>query len=174
MVQKNKSLILLQVFVMKKTFQVNAIGLVKFIKDKNAIVLDSNYLAGLTQIEGFSHIQIIWWAHLTDNQKYRKYLIAENLYKNAPDKVGIFSTRAPARPNPIMISTIQVDQIDKERGIIYTPFIDAAPETPILDIKPYFPMERVKNCHVPNWFEHWPKWAEDTVSFDWRNEINFE
>lgn len=159
---------------MNKTFQVNSIGLVKYIKNKNAIELDKSYLSGLTHIEGFSHLQIIWWAHLTDNQKGRGNLVVEDLFKNAPDKVGIFSTRAPARPNPIMISTIKVDEIDKEKGVIYTPFIDAEPETPILDIKPYFPMERVKNCHVPKWFEHWPKWEEDTVSFDWGNEINFD
>lgn len=159
---------------MNKSFQVNAIGQVKLINDEYVIELDSNYLAGLTQVEGFSHLQVIWWAHLTDKPVNRDILIAESLFKKAPDKVGVFGTRAPSRPNPIMISTIKVNAIDKEKGIIYTPFIDAEPETPVLDIKPYFPMERVKNCHVPNWCEHWPKWAEDTVSFNWRNEINID
>lgn len=158
---------------MNKTFQVNAIGQIRLIKDKYIIELESKYLSGLNWIEGFSHLQVIWWAHLTDNPQNRKKLIAEKLFKKAPDKVGIFSTRAPVRPNPIMISTIKIDEIDKEKGIIYTPFIDAVAETPVLDIKPYFPMERVKNCRVPKWFEHWPKWAEDTVNFNWKDEINF-
>lgn len=159
---------------MNKTFEINAIGQVKLINDKSVIELDSNYLSGLTQIEGFSHLQIIWWAHLTDELQNRETLIAEKLFKKAPDKVGIFGTRAPARPNPIMISTIKVENIDIEKGIIYTPFIDAEPESPILDIKPYFPMERVKKCDVPYWFKHWPEWSEDAMSFNWKNEINFD
>ena len=159
---------------MNKTFQINAIGQVKLIKDKSVIELYRNYLSGLTQIEGFSHLQIIWWAHLTDGLQNRETLIAEKLFKKAPDNIGIFGTRAPARPNPIMISTIKVEKIDIEKGIINTPFIDAEPESPILDIKPYFPMERVKKCNVPDWFKHWPEWSEDAMNFNWRNEINFD
>lgn len=157
---------------MNKTFQINAIGQVKLIKDKYAIKLDSNYLSGLTLIEGFSHLQIIWWAHLTDEPQNRETLIAEKLFKKAPDKLGIFGTRAPARPNPIMISTIKVEKIYVEKGIIHTPFIDAEPGTPILDIKPYFPMERVQKCNVPEWFKHWPEWSEDAINFNWQNEMN--
>ncbi len=159
---------------MIKSFQVNAIGQVKHIKNKNVIELDRNFVSGLTQIEGFSHLQIIWWAHLTDNTHNRENLIAEKLFKKAPDKIGIFGTRSPARPNPIMISTISVEKIDIEKGIIYTPFIDAEPGTPILDIKPYFPLERVKIINVPEWFKHWPEWFEDIMSFDWHKEINFD
>ncbi|MEE4197458.1 MAG: TrmO family methyltransferase [Bacteroidales bacterium] len=159
---------------MNKIFQVSAIGQVKRINDKTAIRLDKNYLSGLTQVEDFSHLQVIWWAHLTDKMQNREKLIAEKLFKKAPDKLGIFGTRAPARPNPIMISTIKVDEIDLENGIIYTPFIDAEIDTPVLDIKPYFPMERVKECRTPDWFKHWPEWAEDAVGFDWQNEINFD
>jgi tRNA-Thr(GGU) m(6)t(6)A37 methyltransferase TsaA len=159
---------------MKKTFQVNAIGYVELISSKKVIKLNENYLSGLTAIEGFSHLQIIWWAHLTDKPQSRNKLIAEKLFKKAPDKLGIFGTRAPTRPNPIMISTIKVDEIDSKNGIIYTTFIDAEPETPVLDIKPYFPMERVKNCVVPKWFDHWPKWVEESLNFNWKDEINFE
>ncbi|PWD98267.1 TrmO family methyltransferase domain-containing protein [Marinilabilia rubra] len=158
---------------METTFQVSAIGKVKLLSGKKVILLESKYLAGLTQIEGFSHLQILWWAHLTDNPQNREKLIAEKLFKNAPDITGIFCTRSPVRPNPIMISTIKVERVDTDKGIIHTPFIDAETDSPVLDIKPYFPMERVKNCKVPKWFDHWPKWAEDSVDFDWSNEINF-
>ena len=159
---------------MCKTLQVNAIEQVKLINDKTAINLDNNYLSGLTQIKGFSHLQIIWWAHLTDGLQNRETLVAEKLFKKAPNKVEIFGTRAPARPNSIMISTIKVEKFDIENGIIHTPFIDAEPGSPILDIKLYFPMERVKKCDVPEWFKHWPEWAEDAISFNWQNEINFD
>jgi tRNA-Thr(GGU) m(6)t(6)A37 methyltransferase TsaA len=159
---------------MNSTYIVEPIGKVKLINDMSSIKLYSNYLPGLTQIENFSHLQIIWWGHLTDKRQDREKLIARKLFKNAPNEVGIFGTRAPTRPNPILISAIKVDAIDAKKGIIYTPHIDAEPDTPVLDIKPYFPMDRVKNCKVPKWFEHWPKWAEDAESFNWKNEINFQ
>jgi tRNA (adenine37-N6)-methyltransferase len=63
--------------------------------------------------------------------------------------------------------------VNLKNGIIFTPFIDAEPGSPILDIKPYFPMERVKKCDVPEWFKHWPEWSEEAISFNWQNEINF-
>jgi len=53
---------------MNNTFQINAIGQVTLIEDKSAIELDSNYLSGLIQVEGFSHLQIIWWAHESTTQ----------------------------------------------------------------------------------------------------------
>jgi tRNA-Thr(GGU) m(6)t(6)A37 methyltransferase TsaA len=157
---------------MHAKFQIQPIGQVRKIGDKIAIQLDDPYFEGLLNIEGFSHLQIVWWGHLSDKAKDRETTCVEGLYKHAPGKIGVFSTRSPARPNPILISTIQVLDIDQKLGIIYTPFIDAVPETPILDIKPYFPMERVKECFVPEWFRHWPEWAEDAVSFNWQNEIN--
>jgi tRNA (adenine37-N6)-methyltransferase len=159
---------------MEKSFQVIAIGEITTIDDRTVIKLENEYLPGLTHIEGFSHLQVVWWGHLTDDAQSRKTLIADRLFRKAPDKVGIFSTRSPVRPNPILVSTIFVEEIDAVKGIIYTPFIDAEPGTPVLDIKPYFPMERVKNCKVPAWFEHWPKWAEDGVRFNWLDEIYFE
>ena len=159
---------------MNKSFEVNSIGYVKYVDEKIIIELNKKYIPGLRKIEGFSHLQIIWWAHLTDQSQHREQLIAENLFKKAPAKIGIFSTRSPARPNPVMVSTIKVIGTDTEKGIIYTPFIDAEPNTPVLDIKPYFPMERAKDCAVPQWFDHWPKWAEEAMSFDWQEEINFD
>lgn len=159
---------------MNDTFQVNAIGVVKNLNDKNVIELYERYWTGLRQLEGFSHLQVVWWAHLTDSPEIRKTLIAVKLFKNAPDSIGIFGTRAPSRPNPIMISTIKAEEINPASGRIVTTFIDAEPGTPVLDIKPYFSMERVKNCAVPDWAEHWPKWSEDAMRFNWKDEINFD
>ncbi len=158
---------------MNTSFEIHAIGQVVRNNGMTAIELERKYIPGLSKIEGFSHLQVIWWGHLTDQPGDRERLVVDNLFKKAPDKVGVFSTRSPARPNPILLSTIKADKIDTRRGIIYTPFIDAEEGTPVLDIKPYFPMERVKNCKVPEWFAHWPEWAEDATDFDWKKEINF-
>ncbi len=153
--------------------QIEPIGQVK-IKDENYIVqINPEYIDALENIKGFSHLQIISWGHLCDNPGKRSKLILENLFKKGPGKVGVFATRSPIRPNPILISTIKVESIDYQEGIISAPYIDIENKTPVLDIKPYFLMERVKNCKVPNWCRHWPNWYEDMKSFEWRDEINF-
>jgi tRNA (adenine37-N6)-methyltransferase len=71
------------------------------------------------------------------------------------------------------LQALSLIMVNLKNGIIFTPFIDAEPGSPILDIKPYFPMERVKKCDVPEWFKHWPEWSEEAISFNWQNEINF-
>lgn len=157
---------------MESHFQIGAIGSVRVGEEGSRIEVDRRYLSALTQLQGFSHLQILWWAHLTDNPQDRETLIVEKLFKKGPDRLGIFATRAPTRPNPIMVSTIKVTGIDCETGIIHTPFIDADDSTPVLDIKPYFPMERVQDLTVPAWCQHWPQWQEETMAFTWQDEIN--
>ena len=154
--------------------KIQSIG--KIIKDNKTIVLklEDKYKSGLKNIEGYSHLQILLWAHLTDHPRHRNRLIADKLFKNGPDKIGVFATRSPARPNPIMISTVRVNRINFEKGEIQIPFIDAVEDSPILDIKPYYPMERVRKCNTPDWCGHWPQWQEDTGKFNWADEINFK
>jgi tRNA-Thr(GGU) m(6)t(6)A37 methyltransferase TsaA len=159
---------------MKNQYQVRVIGSVRIVEKGAYIHLKQDYVPALTHLAGFSHLQIVWWAHLTDSSQDRETLIVEKLFKRGPEQLGLFATRAPARPNPIMISTVQVRDIDSEKGFIQVPFIDAEDGTPVLDIKPYFPMERVKDPQVPAWCRHWPRWQEETITFDWRDEINFE
>ena len=63
--------------------------------------------------------------------------------------------------------------MDFEKGIIYTPFIDAEDGTPVIDIKPYNKSERVRDCTVPDWCSHWPEWEEDALTYNWEDEFNF-
>jgi tRNA-Thr(GGU) m(6)t(6)A37 methyltransferase TsaA len=156
---------------MKNKCQVQAIGTVKIENDIYSIHIDEKFLPALKNIEGFSHLQVVWWGHLTDDSKNRNRFILEKLFRNGPDLIGIFATRSPIRPNPILISTIKIQEIDLDKGRIYTSFIDADNNTPVLDIKPYFLMERVRNCNVPTWCEHWPQWFEDSLALNWRDEI---
>ncbi len=150
------------------------IGSIRIGNEQYLVELKEEYRPGLIHIEGFSHLQVIWWAHLTDDPETRKKIITKNLFRLAPDDVGVFASRTPERPNPLMISTIKVEHIDFEKGTITTPFIDAEDGTPLLDIKPYFPVERIRDCKTPDWCNHWPMWAEDAQHFDWKNEISFD
>ena len=156
---------------MTTQFQIESIGKIKAENNTYTIQLDQKYIPALQNLIGFSHLQIVWWAHLTDTPENRARLVLPKLFKHGPDRMGVFATRAPFRPNPILISTIKVHAIDYDQGMIITPFIDAEDQTPVLDIKPYFAMERVRDCVEPAWCQHWPKWQEDAASFDWRREI---
>lgn len=159
---------------LEHNFHIDSIGFVRIVDGTFSIQIYEEFLPALTNVEGFSHLQIIWWGHLADSPQNRNCLIAENLFKKGPDRMGVFATRSPIRPNPILVSTIEVIEIDFDNGVIYTSFIDAEDDTPVLDVKPYFAMERVRDCKVPAWCEHWPQWFEDTTVFNWRDEINIQ
>lgn len=108
---------------------------------------------------------------MADTEKQRQTLECKKPYKTAPETLGIFATRSPARPNPIAVSITTILEINHKEGIITVPWIDAAPDTPIIDLKPYHPsLDRVKNVTMPKWCSHWPKWYEDSANFDWENE----
>ena len=158
---------------MENTYKIKKIGEVKAEDGIFSIQLEKEFIPGLKNIDGFEYLQIVWWGHLGDTPKNRASLVIEKPYKNSPEELGVFSTRSEIRPNPILITTIPVIEIDKEAGKIYTPYIDAEIGTDVLDIKPYHLLERVKDCKVPSWCEHWPEWYEDAGTFDWQKEFNF-
>ena len=139
------------------------------------IVLDKEYIPpALKALEGFSHINVIWWFSDFDSAEMRNTLEMPRPYKKAPSVMGVFATRSPIRPNPIALSTAQVVYADFEKGIIQVAYIDANDQTPVLDIKPYTPsLDRVEAPGVPEWCAHWPKSIDESGSFDWENEFNF-
>jgi tRNA (adenine37-N6)-methyltransferase len=155
-----------------KTFELKNIGDIKKTESRTVIILKEEFKTALLNLNGYSHIHVLWWAHLTDSKERRNRTLLGKIFKNGPDILGVFATRSPFRPNPVMVSIVEIKNIDYENGFVYTSFIDAGSGSPVLDIKPYQLMERVKNCQVPDWCSHWPKWHEDTVNFDWSKEIN--
>jgi tRNA-Thr(GGU) m(6)t(6)A37 methyltransferase TsaA len=154
--------------------KIKAIGEVQQSEDGFVIKLKNEYKEGLAGLDGYSHLDIVWWADQTDDPEFRNRLIVDKPYKKGPARVGIFSTRSQIRPNPIALTPVYVIKIDHEQGTVYIPYIDAEPGTPVLDIKPYLPStDIVKNVSVPEWCSHWPSSIEDSASFDWEKEFNF-
>ena len=94
----------------------------------------------LDHLDGFDYIWAITFMHL--NSGY-KNLIKPKPIPGAksmpPESVGLFSSRAPHRPNPLALSALKVTGVDIERGIIHVYGIDLIEGTPVLDIKPYIP-----------------------------------
>ncbi|MDH6366410.1 MULTISPECIES: SAM-dependent methyltransferase [unclassified Breznakia] len=154
------------------TFNVKSIGKICNSNEGVYIALDKAYIPALQALEGFSHINVLWWASDFDEPTYREALETKQPYKNAPEVMGIFATRSPVRPNPIAVTVVDVLHIDMEKGMIHIPYIDAHDQTPLLDIKPYTPsIDRIETPSVPKWCSHWPKNVESSGAFDWENEL---
>ncbi len=152
-------------------FEVNAIGKVEALQGQFAIKINEPYILALEGLDHFGHVNILWWAHQLED-KSRKEKTCANPYRKAPDQLGVFATRSPARPNPIAVTTAAIISVNYQEGIIQIPYIDADHGTPVIDLKPYHPsMERIKDVSMPAWCDHWPKWYEDSASFDWEAEF---
>jgi tRNA-Thr(GGU) m(6)t(6)A37 methyltransferase TsaA len=89
------------------------------------------YAEGLRDIEGFSHLILIYHFHLCNEPSVivRPYL--------GSGAHGVFATRAPARPNPIGISVVRLVRVDGTK--LHVAGMDILDGTPVLDIKPYVP-----------------------------------
>jgi tRNA-Thr(GGU) m(6)t(6)A37 methyltransferase TsaA len=85
--------------------------------------------AGLTDIEGFSHLYVIWVFHKAD----RSELVGTPPTDDRPH--GVFATRAPYRPNPIGLTVVRL--LGREGNRLRVRGVDMLDGTPILDIKPY-------------------------------------
>ena len=132
------------------------------------------YREALTGLEDFGYLQLLWWFDRCDNPQDRSRLMEDKPYKKGPEKLGVFATRSPSRPNPIGVSVCYATAVDKAQGLIRLAYIDAFPGTPVLDIKPYTPsLDRVDEPPVPKWCAHWPMSIEESEDFDWAAEFNF-
>lgn len=98
---------------------------------KGYIEILPKFEKGLKDLSGFSHITLIYHFHQIKGYD----LITVPFMDNQPH--GIFATKAPKRPNAIGISTVKL--ISVENNIIHIEQVDMLNETPLLDIKPFYP-----------------------------------
>lgn len=100
---------------------------------------------GLQDIEGFSHIVVIYWFH--KSQRY------ELLVKPPGEDSlhGLFSTRSPRRPCPLALTVVEL--VARERNVLKVKGLDAIDGTPLLDIKPYIPLKHGKRPIEVGWLE---------------------
>jgi tRNA-Thr(GGU) m(6)t(6)A37 methyltransferase TsaA len=84
---------------------------------------------GLTDIEGFSHLYVLWvFDRAGDFQ-----LIGAPPTDSRPH--GVFATRSPRRPNPIGLTVVEL--LRRDGAILHVRGVDMLDQTPVLDIKPY-------------------------------------
>jgi tRNA-Thr(GGU) m(6)t(6)A37 methyltransferase TsaA len=115
-------------------------------------------------LDMFSHIYLIYWFHKTmkPNLVVTPYLDSQ--------QHGVFSTRAPSRPNPIGISVVELIEIDKETIIFRG--ADMLDGTPLLDIKPYVPVFDCRVNATEGWLKGKISFREEDKVADERFEIS--
>lgn len=94
-------------------------------------VIEDEYIRGLESLVGFSHIILLYWFH---NAKPSAMMVKPYLDSR---EHGLFSTRAPSRPNPIGLSIVEL--LEVEGNVLRFRGADMLDGSPLIDIKPFVP-----------------------------------
>lgn len=127
---------------------------------RGRIILDEALCEGLADLEGFSHITLIYLFHRTPYFRLKVIPFMDSVER------GIFATKAPARPNHIGISTVRLLHI--ETNILHIEEVDMLDETPLLDIKPFVPRFDNRETHRCGWFDRSGEFPADRMKADAR------
>ena len=115
------------------------------------IYIDKELADGLNGIDSFSHIIVIFEMHQFSWTPQNDPIRRPQERADMP-YTGIFAQRAKHRPNPIGITSVRLLGVEDNR--LRVQGLDAIDETPVLDIKPYFPQfDRVTDSHTPEWVD---------------------
>jgi tRNA-Thr(GGU) m(6)t(6)A37 methyltransferase TsaA len=114
-------------------------------ESKGRAEIFKEYEAGLKDIEGFSHLILIYVFHRSEGYE----LVCKPYMEDKPR--GIFAIRAPRRPNPIGLSVVRLEK--REENILHLAELDMLDGTPLLDVKPFVPkFDHRENVRV-GWME---------------------
>ena len=117
-------------------------------EDISTIVLNEEYCTSLKGLEDFSHVIVLY--HL-DKANYDSQKHLQRRPQNREDMplVGIFSQRGKDRPNRIGMTSVEIVSVSERELTVKG--LDAIDGTPVLDIKPYYPVYDKKEATVPEW-----------------------
>jgi tRNA-Thr(GGU) m(6)t(6)A37 methyltransferase TsaA len=96
---------------------------------EGVLEISSEFEIGLTDIEGFSHLFVLWMFHQSTGFE----LLATPPFDNRAH--GLFATRSPRRPNPIGLTVVEL--LRRDGRLLHVRGVDMLDGTPILDLKPY-------------------------------------
>ncbi len=108
---------------------------------RGKLVFDSVFadMDAVRDLEKFSHIWLIFLFHQTLDKAWSALVRPPRLGGNK--KAGVFATRSPFRPNPIGISAVKLERVEKsgDGPVLHLSGVDIVNGTPVLDVKPYIP-----------------------------------
>lgn len=127
-------------------------GLVEELRGEVVLAPEFRNGDALRELQGFSHLWLLWVFSQSTEAGWSPTVRPPRLGGNA--RVGVFASRSPFRPNPLGLSCVRLDAVERtaDRGtVLRVSGADLLDGTPILDIKPYLPYA---DCHpdaVPGW-----------------------
>jgi len=125
---------------------------------KGRIEIYPEFQPGLCDLDGFSHITLVYYFHLSEG-----FDLAVTPFLDTQLR-GLFSTRAPRRPNAIGLSVVRLLSI--EDGVINIEDVDMVEGTPLLDIKPFIPAFEDIDSYRLGWLEGKTNRADNTSADD--------
>jgi tRNA-Thr(GGU) m(6)t(6)A37 methyltransferase TsaA len=114
-------------------------------KEISQIEVFNEFEEGLQDIEGFSHIIVIYWLHKSEGY----HLLVKTPWDDIPH--GLFTTRSPHRPCPLALTVVKL--VARDRNILKVRGLDAIDGSPLLDIKPYIVAVDERSVVKAGWLE---------------------
>jgi tRNA (adenine37-N6)-methyltransferase len=113
------------------------------------LVIEESLNGILDGIQDYSHLLVIFWAHRIPDEK-RKIIKGHPMGREDFPIVGIFSTRSPVRPNPILVTVVRL--LERKGNILKVAGLEAVDGSPVLDIKPYISDRNdADEVKMPDW-----------------------
>jgi len=112
---------------------------------KGTVEIFSDFAEGLADVEGFSHIILLYVFHCSSGYELQVKPFLDNQLR------GLFATRHPCRPNPIGMSIVRL--LNCKKNVLEIEGVDVLDNTPLLDIKPYVPDFDVKTEVRTGWYQ---------------------
>jgi len=133
------------------SYQVFPVGVVHAANDDTRIDIYDPYEAALLGLEEFSHITVLYWFHQNDTPELRNTLQVHPRKNPRSPLTGVFATHSPVRPNLIATTPCKILRMDGRSIVIDE--IDARDGTPVIDIKPYIPIDKLEasRIKIPEW-----------------------
>jgi tRNA-Thr(GGU) m(6)t(6)A37 methyltransferase TsaA len=111
---------------------------------RGTVEIKPEYAGGLKDIDGFSHITLIYHFHASKGFSLEVIPFLDDHPK------GVFATRAPKRPNSIGLSTVKLIKV--ENNILHIENVDILDNKPLLDVKPYVSQFDVQDQAEIGWY----------------------
>ena len=113
--------------------------------------IDPEYDDLLDGVDAFSHILVLYWPHRLKKGDRALRKVNPMGRKDIPEQ-GIFATRSPARPNPVLVSVVKL--LERKENVLLVQGLDALNGSPVLDIKPIVrEHEGIESPRFPDWIK---------------------
>jgi len=129
---------------------VTEMSLGNWAKVDSEIHIEPRYAGGLRELEGYSHIIVVFFLHQIGAFDPARQLLRKPRGMEQMREVGVFAQRTKYRPNPIGVTAVELRGISG--NVLAVRGLDALDGTPVLDIKPYIPeFDRIAEPRTPAW-----------------------